>query len=95
MAIPTRQISARQVSATQAIRRWGNSLGVRLPATIVREAHLLVDQQVDVMVVEEGILIRPAREHLSLKARLSRYRPMEAEATELMAWDPIGSEAVE
>jgi hypothetical protein len=60
----------------------------------VREAHLLVDQQVDVMVVE-GILIRPAREHLSLKARLSRYRPMEAEATELMAWDPIGSEAVE
>ena len=47
------------------------------------------------MVVEEGILIRPAREHLSLKARLSRYRPMEAEATELMAWDPIGSEAVE
>ena len=48
-----------------------------------------------VMVVEEGILIRPAREHLSLKKRLSQYRPMEAEATELMAWDPIGSEVVE
>jgi antitoxin MazE len=81
-------------SARQAIRRWGNSLGVRLPATIVREAHLLVDQHVDVMVVEGGILIRPAREHLSLKKRLSQYRPMEAEATELMAWDPIGSEVV-
>lgn len=83
------------LTTRQAVRRWGNSLGVRLPAAIVREAHLLEDQPVELTVVEEGILIRPARPRLSLAERLERYRPMEAEATEMLAWQPIGAEVVE
>jgi antitoxin MazE len=83
------------LSATQAVRRWGNSLGIRFPAAILREANLVEDQAVELTVVKEGILIRPARQHLSLSERLARYQPMEAEATEMMAWDPIGAEVVE
>ncbi len=28
------------------IKAWGNNLGVRLPASIAREAHLIVDRRV-------------------------------------------------
>lgn len=83
------------LTAKQVVRRWGNSLGVRLPAAIVREAHLLEDQLVQLTVVEEGILIHPARQRLSLAERLVRYQPMESGVTEMMAWDPIGAERVE
>lgn len=83
------------LTAKQVVRRWGNSLGVRLPAAIVREAHLLEDQPVQLTVVEEGILIHPARQRLSLAERLARYQPMESDVTEMMAWDPIGAERVE
>ena len=83
------------LNATQAVRRWGNSLGIRSPAAILREANLVEDQALELTVVKEGILIRPARPHLSLSERLARYQPMEAEATEMMAWDPVGAEVVE
>jgi antitoxin MazE len=43
----------------QALRRWGNSLGSRLPAAIAREARLQEDQSVELSVVEGGVLIRP------------------------------------
>lgn len=83
------------VTALQAVRRWGNSLGIWLPSAIAREAQLLEGQDVELTVVDEGVLIRPARQRLSLAERLARYQPMEAEATEMMAWDAIGSEEVE
>ena len=40
------------------LRRWGNSLGVRLPAAISREAGLQSNQTVALTVVAEGVLIR-------------------------------------
>jgi hypothetical protein len=36
----------------QALRRWGNSLGIRLPAAIAREAQLQENQPVELSVVE-------------------------------------------
>jgi hypothetical protein len=45
----------------QALRRWGNSLGIRLTASIAREAQLQVDQAVELSVVEGGVMIRPVR----------------------------------
>jgi antitoxin MazE len=86
---------AMPLSANQVVRRWGNSLGVRLPAAIVREVHLLDDQPVQLTVAEEGILIRPARQRPTLAERLARYQPMEGDVAEAMAWDPIGAEVVE
>lgn len=76
----------------QDLRRWGNSLGVRIPATIAREAGLQDNQTVELMVVAEGVLIRPVQRRLTLADRLAAYVPMANEPTEAMAWDPIGAE---
>lgn len=79
----------------QSLRRWGNSLGVRLPAAISREAGLQDNQTVELRVVAEGVLIRPVEPRLTLAERLAAFAPMEGEATEAMAWDPVGAEAIE
>ena len=79
----------------QDLRRWGNSLGVRLPAAIAREARLHDNQTVELKVVADGVLIRPVQPRLSLAERLAAYTPMEGEAPEAMAWDPIGTEVIE
>ena len=49
----------------------------------------------ELTVVEEGVLIRAAQKHLSLEQRLAAYKPMAAEATEPMAWPPVGKEVLE
>lgn len=41
------------------IKQWGNSLGVRLPAAVAREAHLHADQRVRVSVEGEQVVITP------------------------------------
>jgi antitoxin MazE len=79
----------------QSLRRWGNSLGVRLPAAISRKAGLQDNQTVELTVVAEGVLIRPVEPRLTLAERLAAFAPMEGEATEGMAWDPVGAEAIE
>lgn len=40
---------------TLDIKRWGNSLGVRLPSAITREAHLHIDQKVKLSIVDHQI----------------------------------------
>lgn len=79
----------------QALRRWGNSLGIRLPAAIAREAQLQEDQSVELSVVEGGVLIRPVQHRLSLAERLAAYEPMAGEPTEAMAFRPVGAEVIE
>lgn len=79
----------------QDLRRWGNSLGVRLPAAIARQAGLQDNQTVELKVVDDGVLIRPVQPRLSLAERLAVYAPMPGEPTEAMAWQPIGAEAIE
>ena len=82
-------------SSRQALRRWGNSLGVRLPAAVSREAGLHDNQTVELRVTAEGVLIRPVEPRRSLAERLTAYTPMEGEPTEAMAWNPVGAEAIE
>jgi antitoxin MazE len=79
----------------QALRRWGNSLGIRLPASIAREAQLQVDQAVELSVVEGGVMIRPVQRRPSLAERLAAYEPMAGEPTEAMAFASLGAEVIE
>ena len=61
------------MSTTLNIRHWGNSLGVRLPASIARAAGLSVDQQVEVAVEGDRIVLTPVRNRtLTLEERLAR-----------------------
>lgn len=54
MAMPTR------------VSKWGNSLGLRLPKSVVREAQLDEGDTVDVSVDNGAIVIRPSRPRYSL-----------------------------
>ncbi|PCI65541.1 MAG: PbsX family transcriptional regulator [Piscirickettsiaceae bacterium] len=62
---------------TLDIKKWGNSLGVRLPAIIAREAHLHSDQRVRLSVVDKQIILTPiVTEKLTLEERLANFDPI-------------------
>lgn len=74
------------------IKRWGNNLGVRLPAAVARAAHLHADQRVRVSVEDGLIVIRPEAEvPLTLAQRLAQFDP-KRHGGEVMATKPIGAE---
>lgn len=76
------------------IKRWGNSLGVRLPAAVARAAKLHADQRVRVTVEAGRVIIVPAPpEADTLQARLARFDPA-VHSGETMAAAPIGAERV-
>jgi antitoxin MazE len=41
------------------IRKWGNSAALRVPATVMEEAKLEIDQPVEVRVEEGRVVIEP------------------------------------
>ena len=59
------------------IKQWGNKLGVRLPATIIREARLYADQRVRVSVKGNQVMITPVEDAgLPLAQRLKKFDPV-------------------
>lgn len=74
------------------IKRWGNNLGVRLPAAVARAAKLSVDQRVRVSVEEGRVVITPiAGGALSLEQRLALFDPAR-HGEEVMTAEPLGAE---
>lgn len=58
------------------VRQWGNSLGIRLPASIAKAVGLKVDQYVQIAVKGQSVIITPCQEApLTLEERLSRFDP--------------------
>ena len=58
--------------ATTQISKWGNSLGLRLPRAIVREAGLDQGDTVDLSVANGAIVVKPSRPRYSLKQLVNR-----------------------
>jgi len=56
--------------AVQTLKRWGNSLAVRIPANVATEAELSEGQEVDVQAADGQVLVRP---HTAIR-RFSRER---------------------
>ena len=74
------------------IKQWGNSLGVRLPAAVAREAQLSVDQRVRITVDGRQVTITPiAQIPPSLEQRLALY-DRTRHGGEAMASTLIGAE---
>ncbi len=48
------------------IAKWGNSLAVRIPLAIARQAGLAEGDSVELALVREGIVLRPARRKYEL-----------------------------
>lgn len=75
------------------IRQWGNSLGVRLPAAVAREAHLRVDQRVRVSVQDGQVVISPVTDvHLTLEQRLAQFDPQRHGGEAMAPTETLGAE---
>jgi antitoxin MazE len=62
----------------QAIRRWGNSLAVRLPADCLRQAGLREGDQIEILVGPDGRLrLEPLRQ-LDRSALAAELRQLQA-----------------
>jgi len=78
---------------TLNIKRWGNNLGVRLPAAIAREADLHTDQSVRVTVKGKQIIITPVvDEALTLEQRLANFDPARHGGEVMCATQRLGAE---
>jgi len=77
------------------IKKWGNSLGVRLPAPIAREARLKENQKVRIETDGDQVTIRAADDNLlSLEQRLEIF-DKEKLGGEIMATQSVGAEVWE
>lgn len=75
------------------IKRWGNNLGVRLPAAIADAARLHVDQPVRLTVEGERVIITPIRDATpTLDQRLARFDPARHGGEAMSTNAPLGAE---
>jgi antitoxin MazE len=63
------------MAITTQVSKWGNSLGLRLPKSVAREAQLGEGDTVDVSVDNGTIVIRPSRPRYSLDDLVGRINP--------------------
>lgn len=54
------------MATSTQIAKWGNSLGLRLPKSVAREARLDDGDTVNVSVQDGAIVVRPARPTYSI-----------------------------
>lgn len=75
------------------LKQWGNNLGVRLPAAIVRESHLKAHQRVRISVLNGEVIIKPVVEvPLTLEERLALFNPAEHGSEVMVASQKLGAE---
>ncbi len=63
------------VTTSTQIAKWGNSLGLRLPKSVAREAEVGEGDTVDVSVRNGAIIIRPSRPTYSLERLVAKITP--------------------
>jgi antitoxin MazE len=68
-------IQCRYMTTSTQIARWGNSLGLRLPKSVAREAPIDEGDTVDVSVESGAIVIRPSRPSYSLDELVAKITP--------------------
>lgn len=42
--------------ATVTLIKWGNSVGIRIPAIIMKEAHLVLGEELEIRADEKGVM---------------------------------------
>lgn len=82
------------MKAELAVRKWGNSLGVRIPAEVAAAARLRLNQRVRITARTGAIVIEPVRrQHFTLDELVAGiHRRNKHEAVDFGA--PVGNEAM-
>jgi antitoxin MazE len=74
------------------IKRWGNSLGVRIPSAVAREAGIREHQRICIEVEAGRMIITPIETpRLTLAQRLAQFDP-DRHAGEVMNPPALGAE---
>lgn len=63
------------MATSTQIGKWGNSLGLRLPKSVAREAQVDEGDTVDVSVKHGTIVVTPTRPVYSLDALVAKMTP--------------------
>jgi antitoxin MazE len=75
------------------VAKWGNSLAIRLPQHLVKEIQLAEGVEVDLVVVDGNLVIKPrTRKRYSLEKMVSAIAP-ENLHTEFESRSALGNEA--
>lgn len=79
--------------AELTLQNWGNSLAVRIPASVARAARLIRGQPVIVEAIEGQVVVRPSGgpARLTLEQMVKAFDP-QRHGGELMADSPRGVE---
>ena len=75
-----------------AIRKWGNSLALRIPRTLAADTHLTSGSQVDVAVEDGRLIVAPVTAGMTLDALLAAVTPENLHG-EISTGRPLGREA--
>lgn len=75
-----------------SIRKWGNSLALRIPRTFAADARLTSGSEVDVAVENGRLVIVPVHSGPTLAALLAEVTPENLHA-EVATGRPVGREA--
>jgi antitoxin MazE len=80
--------------ALQTVKRWGNSLAVRIPAGLADALRITEDQDVEISAEHGALVIKPAGVKVFSMARyLDQLRSGALEIAPMEDWgDPKGSE---
>ena len=54
------------------VQKWGNSLGVRIPKTLTKEANIDEGTEVEMSIENGKITIKPVKQHPTLDELLSK-----------------------
>jgi antitoxin MazE len=76
------------------VQQWGNSLAVRIPASIARSARIRAGQPVELTVAHDGIHVRPkGAPKTTLAQKLAAFDPA-LHGGESMTTPAVGREVV-
>ncbi len=79
-------------AATLTLQQWGNSLAVRIPASIARSVRFAVGQPVEISVQDASVLVKAVgKPRLTLAQKLAAFDPAR-HGGEAMATGRIGTE---
>ena len=79
------------------MQRWGNSMALRVPATLVRAWGVEEGQSVTLSVEGDALVAKPARKRLRLAdliAQCDFAQPMSTEEREWLDVPPVGLEQI-
>ena len=54
------------------LQKWGNSIGLRIPQAIIKQANLHLNSEVEISCKNKRIVILPQKKELKLKQLLSQ-----------------------